>query len=77
MNWIVEFAISIITGILGQVIKNPAKYSELLTVLEDLETDLGQAIAALQAQQPGGGTATATPVSASLQAAADRVAGKK
>jgi hypothetical protein len=73
MSWIIEFAISIITGILSQVIKNPAKYTELLTVLQDLYTDLGLAIAALQSGQPGSGGG----VTQSLQAMADKAAGKK
>jgi hypothetical protein len=72
MNWIVEFAISIITGILHQVIKNPKSYASLLTVLEDLDADLQQAISALQSGAP-----TSTTASTALQAAADRVAGKK
>jgi hypothetical protein len=75
MNWIVEFAITIITGLLHTVIKNPASYASLLTVLQDLDIDLQQAISALQAGAPTGTTATAATKTA-LQLHADRVSGK-
>lgn len=40
MNWLEQFAITIVLGILQQVIKNPAKKAELENVLVGLATDI-------------------------------------
>ena len=53
MSWIEELAVTVVIGILNQVIKSPAAKAGYLTVLQHIQADATEAIQAIQ-------TATAT-----------------
>lgn len=48
MSWVEELAVSVVIGILNEVIKSPKAKADYLTVLQHIQADVNEAIQAIQ-----------------------------